>query len=180
MGGRRDALCNNEPPGARAKWRVPRATRAFDSTMQRSTLYDKLFDSHVVRTDADALQALLRTALRTDDVHAQVVGKAVVLRGRVATPDQYTAATDIAQGMAEKVINLIETDKQPQIEVQAQIIELLRLDDLGVIAEGKVADLIAMPGDPFTDIDVTGKVDFVMKDGVIYKDPAPSGAHLRA
>jgi imidazolonepropionase-like amidohydrolase len=49
--------------------------------------------------------------------------------------------------------------------------ELLRLDDLGVIAEGKIADLIAMPGDPFTNIDVTGQVDFVMKDGVIYKDP---------
>ncbi len=52
--------------------------------------------------------------------------------------------------------------------------ELLRLDDLGVIAEGKVADLIAMPGDPFTDIDVTGRVDFVMKAGVIYKDSAGS------
>jgi imidazolonepropionase-like amidohydrolase len=50
--------------------------------------------------------------------------------------------------------------------------ELLQLDDLGVIAEGKVADLIAMPGDPFTDIEVTGQVDFVMKDGVIYKRPA--------
>jgi imidazolonepropionase-like amidohydrolase len=49
--------------------------------------------------------------------------------------------------------------------------ELLRLDDLGVIAEGKIADLIAMPADPFADIDVTGQVDFVMKDGVIYKDP---------
>jgi tryptophan 2-monooxygenase len=49
--------------------------------------------------------------------------------------------------------------------------ELLGLDDLGVIAEGKIADLIAMPGDPFTDIDVTGRVDFVMKDGVVYKDP---------
>jgi imidazolonepropionase-like amidohydrolase len=49
--------------------------------------------------------------------------------------------------------------------------ELLRLDDLGVIAEGTTADLIAMPGDPFTDIDVTGRVDFVMKAGVIYKDP---------
>ena len=49
--------------------------------------------------------------------------------------------------------------------------ELLHLDDLGVIAEGKIADLIAMPGDPLTDIDVTGQVDFVMKDGVIYKDP---------
>lgn len=50
--------------------------------------------------------------------------------------------------------------------------ELLRLDDVGVIAEGKVADLIAMPGDPFADIEVTGQVDFVMKDGVIYKGKA--------
>lgn len=50
--------------------------------------------------------------------------------------------------------------------------ELLQLDDLGVIAEGKVADLVAMPGDPFTAIEVTGRVDFVMKDGVIYKYPA--------
>jgi imidazolonepropionase-like amidohydrolase len=50
--------------------------------------------------------------------------------------------------------------------------ELLGLDDLGVIAEGKIADLIAMPGDPFADINVTGQVDFVMKEGVIYQDPA--------
>jgi tryptophan 2-monooxygenase len=33
-----------------------------------------------------------------------------------------------------------------------------------------------MPGDPFADIEVTGSVDFVMKDGVIYKHPAPTPA----
>lgn len=49
--------------------------------------------------------------------------------------------------------------------------ELLQLDDLGVIAEGKIADLVAMPGDPFADIEVTGQVDFVMKGGVIHKHP---------
>ncbi|MGW4631565.1 amidohydrolase family protein [Nocardia sp. NPDC004415] len=49
--------------------------------------------------------------------------------------------------------------------------ELLELDDLGVLAPGKIADIIAMPGDPFTDIDVTGTVDFVMKDGVVHKQP---------
>ena len=38
-----------------------------------------------------------------------------------------------------------------------------------MIAEGKIADRIAMPGDLFTDIEVTGRVDFVMKDGVSYK-----------
>ncbi|MGW5573423.1 amidohydrolase family protein [Nocardia thailandica] len=49
--------------------------------------------------------------------------------------------------------------------------ELLELDDLGVLAPGRIADIIAMPGDPFTDIEVTGKVDFVMKEGRVYKRP---------
>lgn len=56
--------------------------------------------------------------------------------------------------------------------------ELLQLDDLGVLADGKIADLIAMPGDPFTDIAVTGRVDFVMKDGVIYKDASSASGQL--
>ena len=47
--------------------------------------------------------------------------------------------------------------------------ELLRRPDLGTLAVGKTADIIAMPGDPFKDINVTGKVDFVMKEGKIYR-----------
>ncbi len=49
--------------------------------------------------------------------------------------------------------------------------ELLRRPDLGTLAVGKTADIIAMPGDPFRDINVTGKVDFVMKEGTIYRLP---------
>ena len=49
--------------------------------------------------------------------------------------------------------------------------ELLQQADLGVIAPGKFADIIAMPGDPLTDIAVTAKVDFVMKDGAVYRRP---------
>ena len=49
--------------------------------------------------------------------------------------------------------------------------ELLELPDLGVLAPGKIADIVAMPGDPFADINLTGKVDFVMKEGTIYKRP---------
>jgi imidazolonepropionase-like amidohydrolase len=61
--------------------------------------------------------------------------------------------------------------------------ELLAFDDLGVIAEGKIADLIAMPGDPFTDIEATGRVDFVMKEGVVHKRPAstlPPGSRVES
>lgn len=47
--------------------------------------------------------------------------------------------------------------------------EMLRRPDLGTLAVGKTADIIAMPGNPFQDINVTGQVDFVMKEGIVYK-----------
>ena len=47
--------------------------------------------------------------------------------------------------------------------------DLLGVDDRGVIAEGKRADLIAVPGNPLEDISVMEDVRFVMKTGVIYK-----------
>ena len=47
--------------------------------------------------------------------------------------------------------------------------EMLQRTDLGVIAPGKLADIIAMPGDPLMDIAATANVDFVMKDGVVYR-----------
>jgi imidazolonepropionase-like amidohydrolase len=47
--------------------------------------------------------------------------------------------------------------------------ELLAQDDIGVIAVGKHADIVAMPGDPIADINITAKVDFVMKSGAIYR-----------
>ncbi len=50
--------------------------------------------------------------------------------------------------------------------------ELLSRDDLGVLAPGKLADIVAMPGDPIEDIGATAKVDFVMKDGIVYRDLA--------
>lgn len=49
--------------------------------------------------------------------------------------------------------------------------EVLGVDDQGVIEVGKRADIVAVPGDPLQDIDVVMNVDFVMKDGVIYKRP---------
>lgn len=48
--------------------------------------------------------------------------------------------------------------------------ELLNRDDLGVLAPGKLADVIAMPGDPIADIRATANVDFVMKDGIVFRD----------
>ena len=49
--------------------------------------------------------------------------------------------------------------------------ELLGVQNrIGALEAGKVADVIAMPGDPTQNIRQTEKVFFVMKDGVIYRN----------
>jgi len=44
---------------------------------------------------------------------------------------------------------------------------------MGSVEAGKVADLIAVPGDPLSDISVLQRVRFVMKEGRVYKDAKP-------
>jgi imidazolonepropionase-like amidohydrolase len=51
--------------------------------------------------------------------------------------------------------------------------EVLGKDDRGVIAAGKLADLIAVPGDPLQDITATERVTWVMQGGTIIKDERP-------
>lgn len=43
-------------------------------------------------------------------------------------------------------------------------------DNLGSIEAGKIADIIAVDGDPVKDIHAMSKVKFVMKDGIVYKN----------
>lgn len=48
--------------------------------------------------------------------------------------------------------------------------ETFRLDDLGQLKEGFLADIIAVEGDPLSSISNLRKVKLVMKDGKIYKN----------
>ena len=49
--------------------------------------------------------------------------------------------------------------------------KLLDVDSkLGTLEAGKLADVIAVPGDPARDVTATEKVFFVMKEGVIYRN----------
>src|ERR1700678_4834535 len=61
----------------------------------------------------------------------------------------------------------------PMYTIQAATIsaaQLLKHDkDLGTVAAGKIADVVAVPGNSIDDISIMKRVSFVMKDGVVYK-----------
>jgi imidazolonepropionase-like amidohydrolase len=61
----------------------------------------------------------------------------------------------------------------PMFAIQAATVNaaaLLRHDkDLGSVTAGKLADVVAVPGNPIDDISLMKRVSFVMKEGVVYK-----------
>jgi imidazolonepropionase-like amidohydrolase len=76
---------------------------------------------------------------------------------------------------AREFVYMVEAGMPAAEALQAATIraaEVLGVDDQGQIAPGMRADIIAMPGDPVADIAATLGVDFVMKDGVVYRTPA--------
>jgi imidazolonepropionase-like amidohydrolase len=68
---------------------------------------------------------------------------------------------------------MVQAGMPPLFALQAattHAAELLKHDkDLGSVTSGKLADLIAVPGNPLDDISLMKRVSFVMKDGVVYK-----------
>lgn len=75
---------------------------------------------------------------------------------------------------AREFVYMVEAGIPAATALQAATIraaEVLGVDDQGVIEAGKRADIVAVPGDPIADIDAVMKVDFVMKDGKVYRQP---------
>jgi imidazolonepropionase-like amidohydrolase len=75
--------------------------------------------------------------------------------------------------IAQEFVREVELGMTPMQAIQsatARAAELLgKRGELGVVASGAYADLVAVEGDPLADISVLKKVGFVMKDGVVFR-----------
>jgi imidazolonepropionase-like amidohydrolase len=73
----------------------------------------------------------------------------------------------------EDFVYLVKAGLPPAYTLQMATINAAELlgheAELGTVAPGKFADLVAVPGNPLNDISVMSKVSFVMKAGVVYK-----------
>jgi imidazolonepropionase-like amidohydrolase len=77
---------------------------------------------------------------------------------------------------AKEFVYMVEAGMPPMFVIQAattHAAQLLRRDkDLGSIAAGKYADVIAVAGNPLDDVKLLQKVGFVMKAGTVYAPAA--------
>ncbi|BBX83467.1 metal-dependent hydrolase family protein [Mycolicibacterium aubagnense] len=72
---------------------------------------------------------------------------------------------------ADELVTLVELGLPPLAVLRGATTtaaDLLNVTDRGRIAEGLLADIIAVPSDPLSDISVTQHVSFVMKGGKVY------------
>ena len=74
---------------------------------------------------------------------------------------------------AEEFELMVNAGMPPMAAIKSATLEaskLLRVDDrLGTLEPKKLADIVAVKGDPLDDIALLKMIDFVMKEGVVYK-----------
>ena len=100
-----------------------------------------------------------------------VVARAVKAGVKIAVG---TDAPAIPHGRgAQELIAMVKRGMTPLEVLQAATVnaaELIGAEDRGRIAEGLLADLVAVPGNPLEDISATADVRFVMKGGKVFRN----------
>ena len=117
-----------------------------------------------------AAPALQKKAAYVFPAGKRMLGKAIEAGVKIACGSD---APGIPHGtQAREICTLVSRGMTPLQALRAATVvsaDLIEAEDLGRLAEGMLADIIAVPGDPTEDIEVTKDVRFVMKDGTVYK-----------
>lgn len=128
----------------------------------------------------------LRAQDKNDEYIKNTRGKFLAAVGRAHKAGVKVAVgIDLGGWMTDPVVFvremtvLVEAGFTPMEAIQSGTrvgAELLRWDDkLGTVQAGKLADLVAVPGNPLEDMKALEKVDFVMMGGSVVKTPAEGG-----
>lgn len=136
------------------------------------TIYAGRFVAEKAKIDGYFPEVVRPKAARIGALIADTAGKAYRNGVKIAF------GTDMGVGPhgdnAREFVYMHEAGIPAAYALQAATIraaEVLGVDDQGVVEAGKRADIVAMPGDPLADINAVLKVDFVMKDGAVYRAP---------
>jgi imidazolonepropionase-like amidohydrolase len=182
--------------GAEAAKRAIRA--GIDSIEHGSFLDDEALEmmkqhgTYLVPT-LMAVQGLQEKFDRGEYIPPAIAAKAHAATAAIRLTFQHALAKGVKIGMGtdagvyphgrntEEFHQMVDLGMKPAAALRAGTsadAELLGIaDKVGSLEPNKLADVVAVPGDPLQNIRVTERVFFVMKEGVIYKNEKPAAAH---
>jgi imidazolonepropionase-like amidohydrolase len=109
------------------------------------------------------------------EVHGPSLRKAVKAGVKIAFgTDAGSFSWD--EPLVREFVLMVEAGMTPMAAIQSatsKAAEMLGMaGQLGVVAPGAYADIVAVQGDPLADVKALGNVVFVMKDGKVYRKPS--------
>ncbi len=151
---------------------------ASDETIQMMVDHGTFLVSTTYLTEAMAIDRIapeLRRKAETVFPQAKaMLPKAIAAGVKIACGSDAPAIPHGQQ--AKEIVALVNRGMTPMQALRAATMTSAELideaNDLGRLAPGYLADIIAVPGDPSVDISTTLDVRFVMKGGEIYKQAA--------
>lgn len=172
---------------------VEHGTYATQEDLDAMASHHTFFDPNVglvLHNYLDNKPKFLGTGTYTEEGFAKmeevlpVIGD--MFRKAIATPGlKIVFGTDALAGAhgrnAEEFIYRVQAGQKPMdamTAANANAAESLNLQQvIGTIAPGFQADIIALDGDPLTDITAVRRVVFVMKGGKVYRNEAAKASH---
>jgi imidazolonepropionase-like amidohydrolase len=134
---------------------------ASEWIMQKLDLYPPPLQAKAKAATA-ARSEMFRNALKIGVKISFGTDAAVFPHGQNAK--EFKLMTDLGMAPIDALISATSADA-----------ELLNVSQkIGTLEKGKLADIIAMPGDPTSDITATERVSFVMKEGKIIRNGTPA------
>jgi imidazolonepropionase-like amidohydrolase len=108
---------------------------------------------------------------RMQDFHAEQFRKQLAAGVPMATGSDVGPFPHGTQ--ARELVLMVKNGMPPLAALQADLLNGAKLlgwqNEIGALKPGYLADVIAVPGNPLSDISVLQKVTFVMKGGVVYR-----------
>jgi len=133
--------------------------------------------------DADPARAKIARQERAENLQ-HIEGKHASMEYALKAGLRMVAGTDSYMGevrfdaLADEIRWLAEYGCTPMQAIQAatsHAAEAMGWSDIGVLRPGKLADVIAVDGDPLADLRAMDRVRLVMREGKVVKGPVPEG-----
>lgn len=144
-------------------------------TVTVSVYYDKLTEKKLESDDPEVVRQARKDLAESGEYRArrrESITYALEVGLKLAAGTDCYAGTWRDQAMADELRDLVALGCSPMQALQAATgwaAEAMGWDDIGTLAADKLADLVAVDGDPLADIETMRRVSLVLREGVVVK-----------